>query len=127
MVDNWLQRYPLCSKDAQDIRKADDGAVLEMFKYFSKIVTDKVVYVQPLDIIFSSMVGMRVYQPFGIRKIKDVDENIDEIQSQVIQELKQAETTWDWIDYDWVDTTTGEMLTGYKPDDFMNTMVNNIE
>jgi plasmid rolling circle replication initiator protein Rep len=123
LISEWLQRYTQAKRISQDLRKADEGAILEMFKYFSKIVTNKVVYVAALDTIFQAMYKLRVYQPFGIRKVSEDIENID---SQVIKDLKTQETVWNWIENDWVDMNSGELLTGYTPDKLMKTITENI-
>ena len=124
LLNEWLKRYLSSVKEAQHIRPADDGSILEMFKYFAKILTDGVVYVNALDVIFQAMRNLRVYQPFGIHK---VSEEIEELQAQTIEDLKKAEKSWSWIDNDWVDKTTGEMLTGYEPDDTMKRIIKNIK
>lgn len=120
IVLDWLKRYPTANRKAQDIRKADNGSVMELFKYFSKIITNKSIHVNALDTIFQAMRGLRVYQPIGIKK---VSEEIEEIDSQIYEELEKAEKVWDWIDIDWIDTNTGECLTGYTPDDRIKQLV----
>jgi hypothetical protein len=120
IVLDWLKRYPTANRKAQDIRKADNGSVMELFKYFSKIITNKSIHVNALDTIFQAMRGLRVYQPIGIKK---VSEEIEEIDSQIYEELEKAEKVWDWIDIDWIDTNTGECFTGYTPDDRIKQLV----
>ena len=50
---------------------------------------------------------------------KKVTEEIEELQSQTIEDLKEAEKTWTWLDNDWIDYETGELLTNYKPEESM--------
>ena len=113
IVSEWLKRCKTASIQAQDIRKADKGSSMELFKYFSKIITDKKIYVNALDTIFQAMRGLRVYQPVGIKK---VSEEIEEVQAQIYEELERAEKIWTWIEEDWIDVHSGECLTGYTPD-----------
>ena len=127
LVNKWLERYPVSDKRAQYNEETDEGSLMELFKYFSKIITDGVVYIEALDLIFTSMYGLRVYQSFGIPKVNEVSEEIEELQAQTIEDLKEAEKTWHWIDNDWIDKTTGEMLTGYEPDDTMKRIIKNIK
>lgn len=127
LVYKWLQRYPNANQKAQNNKEADNNSVMELFKYFSKIITDKTVYIEALDLIFTSMYGLRVYQSFGIPKVDNVTEEIEELQAQTIADLVEAEKTWHWIENDWVDKTTGEYLTGYTPEGFVKTIVNNLE
>lgn len=118
IVDTWLEMFPDSVRKAQNIRKInkDDEleAMIELFKYFTKIVTKKSVYIKALDTIFQSMYGLRTFQSFGIKKI--VSEDVDEIDSQIYDELQKAERNWTWVEHDWVDRMTGEYLTGYTPD-----------
>jgi hypothetical protein len=123
LQNEWLNRYTKAKKIAQDFRPADDATMMEMFKYFTKITTNHVVYVKALDVIFQAMRNLRVYQPFGIER---VSEEIDDVQSQIIENLKIAEATWTWIECDWINLDTGECLTNYKPNDQMIEMCKSI-
>ena len=124
LVNEWLKRYTNAKIIAQDIRICDDNSMMELFKYFTKIITNKAVYIEALDVIFRAMRGLRVYQPFSIQK---VTEDIDEIEKQIIEDLIEAEKTWEWIENDWVYTPDGECLTGYTPDEQMVYFVQNIK
>ena len=95
---------------------------MELFKYFTKIVTKQQIYLKPLDVIFSAMRGMRVFQPMGIKK--DVSEDIKELQSERYADLESREVEWTWLDTDWIDRTTGETLTGYTPSETFQRLVN---
>ena len=115
LVAEWLKRNPTANRIAQDIRVADSDSILELFKYFTKVVSKGSIYTTALDTIFKAMYGRRVFQPMGIRK--DVTEDVDELISEIYQDLESRETTWTWIDHDWIDRDTGEMLTEYEPSD----------
>lgn len=123
VVCEWLKRYPKASFKAQDIKPtySNKGSIMELFKYFSKIITKDEVNVYALDKIFTAMQGLRVYQPLGIKK---VSEEVEEVIAEIVTDLKEAETTWRWEQNDWIDVNTGECLTGYTPDDAMLTLVN---
>jgi hypothetical protein len=123
IVDAWLKVYPGANMQAQDIRPADKGAIIELFKYFSKIISKGSIYPEPLDIIFRAMYQRRVFQPVGIKKIT---EDIEELQSEIYADLIEAERTWTWIESDWIDKETGECLTGYQPSNLLiNLLINN--
>ena len=116
LVSAWLLQFPEANLKAQDITPADKGSILELFKYFSKIISDGgVIHAGPLDIIFQAMRNMRVVQPLGIKK--NVSEDVDEVRAEIYRDIQEAESTWSWIDdsTDWVDKETGEILTGYVP------------
>jgi len=69
-------------KYIQDIRKADENSLKEIFKYFTKLIStsskDRKVYIDRNDTIFKSMQGIRVFQPFGF-KISDYNQQEKEI------------------------------------------------
>jgi hypothetical protein len=66
---------------------------------------------------------MRVFQPFGIKK---VSEDIDELVSQEIKDITENDTLWRWFESDWVDNQTGELLTGYEIDEGIKSIIDNI-
>lgn len=117
--DAWMRRNTSANIAAQDIRKCDENSVMELFKYFTKVIQDGNLYPKQLDNIFRAMRRLRVFQPFGIRKA--VSEDIEELISEEY-ELKMAEVVWQWRDDhqsgDWYSVDTGEALTGYSPNDW---------
>lgn len=123
LIREWLKRYPDATLKAQNIKKADDNSLLELFKYFTKIVTSKDVTrtgtsielnINPeaLDTIFKAMHRLRVFQSMGIKKV-EICEDIEEIQSQEIDGIEAKTDVWVWEQSasDWV-TADGELLTG---------------
>lgn len=125
IVLEWLKRNETANIKGQDVRQADDNSIMELFKYFTKIVTKKSVYISALDTIFSAMRNRRVFQPMGIEK--NVSEDIEDIQAEVIEDLQFREAVWTWIDSDWVNPETGETLTGYTPSENVTTLINSIK
>jgi len=122
LLQEWLKRFPKASIQAQDVRKADNSSVYELFKYFTKIISNKSIYIQPLDIIFQAMRNLRVYQSFGIRMISD---EIEELQSELYTDIVKCDKVWTWLEQDWIDFETGEFLTGYVPDDTLIKLMKN--
>lgn len=121
LVSEWLKRWPTAKRAAQDIRPADMNATMELFKYFTKVLTDGTVYASALDVIFQAMRGLRVFQPMGIRK--DIPEDIEEIQAEVYRYLEEQEKQWQWHGNDWIDETTGEVLADYTPSDSLKKLI----
>lgn len=134
VVEQWLKRWKgYADIKAQDMRKADKDSLLELFKYFTKLITKKdtnlfnqkakrtIVHADKLDIIFQAMQGRRVYQPFGIKKKIDED-NTNEI--AVIKAGYDGQV-FKWIDSDWIDTKTGEGLTGWIPNNDIKNLLKN--
>ena len=128
LVSEWLKRVPTASSKAQDVRKADVGAEIELFKYFTKMVvkTQKgyMTFVKPLDVIFVAMQGLRVFQPLGLKK--DISEDIETLITEEIAGIDEKFVKWSWFKNDWIDVSTGECLTGYIPSDAIYNLVKNI-
>jgi hypothetical protein len=79
------------SSGAQDVRQASEGSAMELFKYFTKIISskakDKSIYLDSLDVIFKAFRGRRVFQNFGFKLPK-----IEKAEIQAVEELKSPET-----------------------------------
>jgi plasmid rolling circle replication initiator protein Rep len=116
LVDLWLNQYPKADIKAQDVRKANDDTMLELFKYFTKVVNKDKFYPEPMDRIFRAMYKKRVFQPLGIKK--EVSEDIEEIQSQEIDFKPFQIESWIYEpeSFDWV-SADGETFTDYTPTD----------
>lgn len=111
--NEWLKRYPKARKRGQDIRKANEGTIQELFKYFTKLVTDEKTFEpKKMDIIFRAMKHKRVFQAFGLKK--EVSEEIEDIQKQKSIHLgNQIEIyKWDRLAMDWV-SPEGVCVSGY--------------
>ena len=61
------------------------------------------------------MRSRRVFQAMG--RVKQVSEDIDELQVQVYKELPYQTANWNWEQDagDWINRDTGECLSGYEP------------
>ena len=121
LISEWLNRYPDADKRGQDIRFAHESSMIELFKYSTKLTTKSLitkengktivqVNVEALDVIFQAMYGRRIFQAMG--SIRQVSEDIKEIDGQVIEDLKDNMDVWTWEQElsDWVNSA-GEMLT----------------
>lgn len=121
IMNEWLERYPQADRRGQDLRPADDDSVMELFKYVTKLTSKAkgnkgLVYVNALDVIFTAMVGRQVFKAIGITK--QVSEDVEEIDSQIYEDVDaQEQTYWSWSrDHnDWVDVDSGELLTCFVP------------
>lgn len=137
LVRRWLARHADATAPAQDIRPCDDGSLLELFKYFTKIIVKRpdgsgsrmVAPVEALDVIFLAMRGRRVYQSVGFKVAVDpTNDESGEIgadgDTAAVKRLGER-VQWEWIQqlHDWVDLSSGEMLTGYEPTDGMRATV----
>lgn len=130
LVNGWLKSYPSANRGAQDIAPATKGSVLELFKYTTKLVnslgkkkkgklakTSQIVSVKALDVIFSAMQGKRTFQPFGIKKAKDLEncEEITDLDAQLYEQLEVDRVQrWRWLIDGWASVDdlmdTGEVV-----------------
>lgn len=130
LVSEWLKRVEVASWQAQDVRKATEGSEKELFKYFSKMVTKvegkNVTLLEPLDIVYQAMRGLRVFQPMGLKK--KVSEDIEELKAVEVEGIEAVEeiTRWKWSHSDWVNPETGEARTGHIPCEQAEELNNNI-
>lgn len=131
VVARWLARWPTASPQAQDVRQADRGATAELFKYATKLASDKrdddgtrrVVPAWALDTMFAALRGLRLWQAVGIRAANgDATAQDDTAPVRADQGTpavsRPAESIrWTWCQplTDWIDDTTGECLTDYTP------------
>ena len=124
MVSRWIELNPDCSRRAQKIEKvnkSNDGSLLEIFKYFTKLLAklksgnDVVTYISytRLNVIFEFMKGQQVFKPFG--GLKPIEEDFDEKELEADLSIEQANSIWEWAVSDWYNIDTGELLSGYEP------------
>jgi hypothetical protein len=118
IVTEWLKRYDSAKIQAQDVRNADKGALNEIFKYSTKIVTRGKnrleVFIPALDNIMISLRGRRCFQPFG--SIKKIEEDVNGIEAIEYEEIEPYDfIEWIWQECDWV--AENKTLTGYVSPD----------
>src|SRR4030042_6896625 len=122
LIQEWLNRYPAAEDWCQDNEPADKGSLIELCKYSTKLFNKKQtnkedgktiiqVNVKALDVIYQALYRRRVLQPMGW--VKKVSEDIDELDAQVIEDVRENVDTWTWEQEvsDWVNSS-GELLTG---------------
>lgn len=126
MIQEWMDRNSQADRRGQDQRKATNPK--ELFKYFTKMTskskTDTVIikngkmirlsyqYPEAIDNIFQAIEDSRIIQPMG--GVKMISEDI-KVDIQTITDIDEDSTTWIFYRYDWVNTTTRELLSKYIP------------
>jgi hypothetical protein len=114
----WLLQFPAAKWKGQDVRPANGGAAHELFKYFTKLITtqskERFIRLAPLNVIFEAIANQRTFQAFGVPRTKE--ELGDEEASALAEELN-IDAVFEWVQAqaDWVDKSSGEMLTNYVP------------
>ena len=126
----WRERDRVVNFKGQDVRAIKAGSEMEMFKYFTKIFFNKSLYPKALDVMFEAMKGRRVFQPMGgLRKY--VSEEVDEIDSQIYEWLKQRESEI-WVykrngrEVDWYNSE-GEGLSGAYLSSLKHSLLKKVE
>jgi hypothetical protein len=123
-LDEWLSRNPTAKLDkGNQLKKANDKSVIELFKYFTKVVsksrskvngvdtTDYRIHLQALDTMFQAMHRVRTFQPCGV--IKVVSEDVEPEQS--VDSGKAEVNHYKWLKHDWINVETQAALTGFVP------------
>ena len=84
--DEWVKRFrkqqKKATKKAQDVRPINDleNGFIELFKYATKDSVKDTTPSFALDVIYQSIEGTRIYQPYGkLRKVKKPIEKTDEV------------------------------------------------
>lgn len=139
LIDKWLEYFPNADRQAQDMREGNEKSMIELFKYFTKLMPSKkskrkVLKMSALNSMFEAMQGKRIFQSFGIRASKEVEnEEITNLESQIYSDLENYFCSWIWKGSDWINMQemydTGEIiaLTNYVPSDSLKKMLENIE
>lgn len=129
LVDSWLSRLSdVADIKAQDFKPADENSLKEIFKYFTKLLTnnsigDKEFYsTTSMDVVFQAMKRKRVIQPFG--NVKAVKDDID-LSNRVYDLLESGYNTWTWKDNDWYGMD-GNPLTGYEPNEKFRQLIDKL-
>lgn len=99
----------------QDVRKATEGAGKELFKYFTKILSNKEkkedsrnIYINRLDTIFKAMRGKRVFQNFGFKisdyvDIKEQEQKEENILDSDVFEMTLKDSEEEIINNIWLE------------------------
>jgi hypothetical protein len=123
-LQEWLSRNPTAQLDkGNQLKKADNGSVRELFKYFTKVVSKSKsktpggaitygIHLAALDTMFLALRAIRTFQPCGV--IKAVSEEVEP--TQAMDSGRDETHFWKWLKNDWVNVETEQFLTGYKPE-----------
>jgi hypothetical protein len=121
LLQKWRGKNPkTTTRKAQDLQpinsETETGAMLELFKYFTKTVTKEGFNPGSADTIYRAFKGRRVVQPMGIKMVDVSDEEISNISAQQIDFKEHQNSHWTWhrLVMDWVNGW-GELLSEYEP------------
>ena len=129
MLDYWMRHFPDDTDyRAQKIVKADDNSMIELFKYFTKIITKKkVIPPENLNEIFMAIRKMHTVRPFGFQVLLPGDDEEIEFDEESVDALDYDVYGWEQDLHDWVSKVTGEKLSGYVPSDKVKKWVEQFE
>lgn len=124
--EKWLEHFQNASWNGQNVKDADDNSCLELCKYFTKLISshskERIIHVDPLDVIFRAVAGQRTMQAYGgLRLEKELtDEEADALAADM-----DLDAVYEWHQSvaDWVNQETGEVLTHYQPDNELRQLV----
>lgn len=131
MLEHWMNYWPRSwvSPKAQKIEPCDENAHKELFKYFCEVIKKKNGVYEfeaiAFDIIISALDRIRIFQPVGIKSIKEPeqlsiwDESLKDI-------LHEKEYIWNDRLANWVGLTSGNALIKYNPNDKFRVMLKEI-
>lgn len=136
IIQEWLNRSKkgYTNRQAQDMRKVFnvETGLIEIIKYGSKIFTEPdikkkgdsasyQIYVSALDNILTAMKGIRIFERFGFNAEKKEQIIVKEPQRVINSEQ------WEYNSqlFDWQNTATDEVLTGYKPKPQLTAILSN--
>ncbi len=138
LVHRWMKAFPTADAKAQDVRRCEGPkAMRELFKYFTKLVIrglDGERTAPPplaLDTMFKAVKGLRTFQPMGFVshvKLDATDETL-ELDAGTVSPIapdSRGRIRWQWIGDDWLDYSSGELLSGFTPSDSMRELVKRI-
>ena len=137
----WLSRFPTRAEaSGQDVRPADAGSLMELFKYFCKLMTRTgakgergMIPAGALDTIFRAMRGRRVWQPVGFKLSREEEEAIEgdelEVTGTAAWKRLDERVYWQWDQdvADWIDGETGETLSEYEPGERYRSLVAGVD
>lgn len=141
LVKAWLKRWKDAHNAAQDIRVADKNSCYELFKYASKLMSDKKdvdgsrkpVPAFALDTIFGSIRGLRLWADVGLtsKLVRDTTEEGELQVDEGTSATKRVTETIDWVwqqgVYDWVSRQDAEVLSEYEPSEKVKNWIQKIE
>lgn len=120
-IKHWLTMHTKADTKAQDTRPANDNSLMELCKYFTKIIAkDTDMNIKALDNMFLSVRNKRTFQAIGIRSNsnKSLGGLFDDLETQRIDhKLSSSEIyVWDKDMYDWI-SPSGETFADYTPNE----------
>jgi hypothetical protein len=135
-LNEWLARNPTAKLDkGNQLKKANDKSVVELFKYFTKVVSKSKstaangtesasyrIHLEALDTMFLAMRRVRTFQPCGV--IKFVSEEVEPEQS--LDSGRAEVNHWKWMGQDWVNVDTQAALTGFQPSEHQKLIAKHI-
>lgn len=128
----------------------NEKGYLELFKYFTKIVTKtneketkniqrknsiyketvkekkEIIMPSALNVIFQSMAGRRVFEPVGISSVTEDFKDEDLAAQDCTANLIYEKTKWSWNGQDWQNIKNNNNLTGFEPNNKLIDLVSNI-
>ena len=129
LVADWLGVFPQADAKAQDYRRTDANTLIEIFKYFTKLISNNrgdqvkpmAIHADALHVMFTAIAGCRTFQSFGFKLPPEKEDESDQATcADVI-----AVAPWITELGDWGNSDTGELLSGYIPSEAVKDIIAN--
>jgi hypothetical protein len=112
LVESWLDYNETAVLVAQNIKKADEKALKELFKYFTKLKSNnsysEKITISALNHIINSIVRVRIFQPVGIKALKPPKKQLEKAQESF------EPLFYDWDRDNWYDATGSPLLVNFR-------------
>jgi hypothetical protein len=125
ILEEWLQRNKKSKRIAQDVRKADENSIMELFKYSTKLMSDIKDYesgkalgkgnivVEAMDVMFRAMHKKRTLRTYGFRLEIKEEFSEEDLKAYTVTEVVEGEYQFNVSD--WVEKIEGELLADWQP------------
>lgn len=129
IIDYWLEKWGNeAERSAQDIKKADDAAVYEVFKYITKLLKKegkklKIMDIEALYELVKLQYGKKTFRKYGIKTNKEITDFETEKGRIIIGDSLLYE--WVQTENDWINGE--DHLSGYEPSKYILESVRELE
>jgi len=125
LIQMWMAKFfDRTDRAAQNCMPANRESIIELFKYFTKVISkarstqNRIFCPEAMDVIFRAIQGRRTFQSFGFLLPKEEMIETVEDSDGVVEAWKEVEVEimWSWSQavHDWT-SDGGEVLTEYEP------------
>ena len=121
LVDCWLKTFPEADMQAQKVKPADEGSLLEVFKYSVKMLSEDIleskkkgkIYVRALDKLYQAFRGRMLIRSYNLSVEVNDEISEEEMEAYQFAENEDMDGVYSWVGDNWYNMETGESLTTF--------------